>query len=140
MEEQIYTGDFECWEDVANEFTETWRKSDEEVAASLKNFPRPDAVFAAAYEQVCYDGDAVIAYRHGDKYYLVEGSHCSCHGLEDQWVPEEYDRETFIGMLDRRIAENADPYDDRYPSYNPKLWQDIKRRVEADAAMAEHPF
>lgn len=36
-----------------------------------------------------YDGEACIIYTQGGKLYEVNGSHCSCDGLEGQWSPEE---------------------------------------------------
>ena len=36
-----------------------------------------------------YEGYALLVYERGGKLYEVNGAHCSCHGLEDQWAPEE---------------------------------------------------
>jgi len=30
-----------------------------------------------------------VLFKRGGKLYDVNGSHCSCFGLEDQWLPEE---------------------------------------------------
>lgn len=46
-------------------------------------------ILIAAYDQSNWTGTAVVIYRIGKEYYLVEGSHCSCYGLEHQWVPQE---------------------------------------------------
>ena len=36
-----------------------------------------------------YDGEcAQVIFRKDNNIYEVNGSHCSCHGLEDQWTPE----------------------------------------------------
>jgi hypothetical protein len=44
-------------------------------------------ILFAAYE--CeYEGEALVVFRHKRKLYEVNGSHCSCYGLEDQWTPE----------------------------------------------------
>ena len=53
----------------------------------------PDAlhgceVLFAAYDGD-YDGEALVVYRQDGVLYEVNGSHCSCYGLEDQWEPEE---------------------------------------------------
>jgi hypothetical protein len=80
-----YFGDFSNWAEVQINFdTDT---------------PEPDEVFYAWYDVDGYDGRAVVLYRTGSKFYYVDGSHCSCYGLEDQWEPEEYDAKTFIEML-----------------------------------------
>ena len=36
-----------------------------------------------------YDGEAHVIFRKDGKLYEVNGSHCSCYGLEGQWTPEE---------------------------------------------------
>lgn len=43
----------------------------------------------AAYETGDYSGSALILFERDGKLYEVNGSHCSCYGLEDQWSPEE---------------------------------------------------
>ncbi len=54
------------------------------------NEPEPTAVLYAYYQFEDYSGDAEVLYKRGRRYYLVEGGHCSCHGLEGQWEPTEY--------------------------------------------------
>jgi hypothetical protein len=46
-------------------------------------------VLLAWYEYEDYSGDAFVLYEKDGKLYEVNGSHCSCDGLEDQWDPEE---------------------------------------------------
>lgn len=82
---------FSDWKDVQSNFT-----TDEK---------EPDEVIFAAYKYEDYSGDAVVAYRNGETYYLNEGSHCSCYGLEDQWQPEAYTKEQFIQALQKRTSE-----------------------------------
>lgn len=36
-----------------------------------------------------YSGSSFVLYRLDGKLYEVNGSHCSCYGLEDQWEPME---------------------------------------------------
>lgn len=66
-----------------------WNRVVAEFAITGSETVEPDAVFAT-YERPPYEGYALVAYRRGDKAYLVEGSHCSCFGLEGQWEPTEY--------------------------------------------------
>ena len=67
----------------------------------------PDEVLVAVYTYEDYSGDAFIAYRNGNKYYTVEGGHCSCHGLEDQFDPEEFEsKDTFLKYL-KRLSEGS---------------------------------
>lgn len=46
-------------------------------------------ILLASYTYECYGGDAFVLFRKDGKYYEVNGSHCSCCGLEEQWEPEE---------------------------------------------------
>lgn len=58
------------------------------------NEAEPDEVHLADYEDwpdIGYNGDSMVIYRRGSKWYLNMGGHCSCYGLEDQWSPDEYD-------------------------------------------------
>lgn len=84
----MYEG-FENWTDVVQQFG-----TDE---------AEPDKVYVAAYATEGYEGQAVVIYRRDNKFYVVEGSHCSCMGLEDQWTPEEYDADTMLKVLARRL-------------------------------------
>src|SRR5579864_9387612 len=56
--------------------------------------PDTDEILLASYGSWSYDGDAFVLFRRhikGEKTRLFEvnGSHCSCYGLEGQWEPEE---------------------------------------------------
>ena len=58
-------------------------------------------VLFASYEYAGYEGDAFVLFRKDGKLYEVNGSHCSCYGLEGQWEPEE----TTIEALEHRLKE-----------------------------------
>lgn len=64
--------------------------------------PEPDEVILAVYEGGSYEGSSIVVYRNGDEYFINEGSHCSCYGLEGQWEPESYDKSTFLKTLEMR--------------------------------------
>ncbi len=52
-------------------------------------------VIYAHYCYEDYDGSALVIFERDGKLYMVEGGHCSCHGLEEgQWCEEELTRET----------------------------------------------
>lgn len=53
-------------------------------------------ILYAYYSYEDYSGDALVIFRKEDKLYEVNGSHCSCHGLEDQWEPEETTAEALL--------------------------------------------
>lgn len=48
-------------------------------------------ILFASYSYENYSGDAFVLFRKDGKFYEVNGSHCSCYGLEGQWEPEEAD-------------------------------------------------
>jgi hypothetical protein len=61
----------------------------------MSNFEIADAdlegcnILFAAYENESYEGYAMVIFSKDGKLYEVNGSHCSCNGLEGQWSPEE---------------------------------------------------
>lgn len=59
----------------------------------------------ASYDTPPYEGYAHVIFRKNGKLYEVNGSHCSCYGLEGQWTPEE----TSIAALMARpnVADDA---------------------------------
>jgi hypothetical protein len=46
-------------------------------------------VHLAWYGYGSYCGYSLVIFEKDGKLYEVNGSHCSCHGLEGQWEPEE---------------------------------------------------
>ena len=79
---------FGCWSDrdglVKDFFSDYNRKI--EVP---EDFPTDDEILYACYEAADYEGHALVIYEKDGKLYEVNGGHCSCYGLEDQWSPEE---------------------------------------------------
>ena len=68
---------FESQEDMIREF-----------AISAEQLVGVEILYAC-YEPGDYSGSVHVIFRKEGKMYEVNGSHCSCYGLEDQWVPEE---------------------------------------------------
>lgn len=85
----MYLGSFEDKEDVINQFA-----IDEKELEGAK-------ILFAEYEQDGYDGSAFVLFTRNGKLYEVNGSHCSCFGLEGQWEPEE----TLVAAIDRRMID-----------------------------------
>lgn len=46
-------------------------------------------ILLASYGTPSYEGYAFVLFRRDGKLFEVNGSHCSCYGLEGQWDPEE---------------------------------------------------
>ena len=69
-----YEGNWNCKEDVARDFE-----------TDLSEY----TILYASYDTPPYEGYAYVLARKGITLYEVNGSHCSCMGLEGQWSPEE---------------------------------------------------
>lgn len=89
----IYNDIFESWKDVQKEYQIT--------------DPEPDQVLYATYTYENYSGDSLVIYRNDDKYYLVTAAHCSCNGLENAWIPEEFEtRELLFKYLENTRVDD----------------------------------
>lgn len=73
-------------------------------------------ILFGCYNRGDYEGDAFVLFRRGGKLYEVNGSHCSCYELEDQWSPEQTSYEQL-----RKRSEGG------YFSLPDDLWPQIKR-------------
>ena len=61
-------------------------------------------IHLAWYGYGLYCGSSLVIYEKDGMLYEVNGSHCSCSGLEDQWEPEE----TTLGALAmRNISDDS---------------------------------
>lgn len=74
---QVYFESFGSLEDVVSNF----QLSSEQLEGV--------EILYAMYDGGGYDGWAHVIIRKDGKLYEVNGSHCSCYGLEGQWEPEE---------------------------------------------------
>lgn len=92
---------FSDWADVSAQF------SGEYGPRAKLTIPEPAEVIVAFYGSEGYEGYAYVVYRQGRKFYVVTGSHWSCHGLEDQWEPTEYTKTEFKAYLSRLVEEHA---------------------------------
>ncbi len=77
-------------------------------------FPTDDEVIVAAYEYEDYSGDAIVLFRRDGKFYEVNGGHCSCYGLEDQWSPEETSIEAIRMRRDQWSLDGVQAVIDAY--------------------------
>ena len=83
-----YIGDFENKQDVESSF-------------SLGEGELRDAfVLLAWYGGGCYDGSAFVLFERNGRLYEVNGGHCSCYGLEDQWDPEETSADALLHRIE----------------------------------------
>ena len=59
-----------------------------EMNKALEKYSNRNILFAS-YGTPSYEGYAFVLFEEGGKLYEVNGSHCSCYGLENQFEPEE---------------------------------------------------
>ncbi len=103
----IYKGIFEKKEDVFANFSDAYDGLDSHMKEEMEN----SNILFAWYGHGDYDGSAFVLFERGGELYEVNGSHCSCYGLEDQWDPEL----TSVEALKYRIREGGlghDTYSD----------------------------
>lgn len=98
-----YREGFPDWNTVMTEFSEGYEENN-------INMPEPEGLIWASYTYEGYEGDANVLWRNEDGTFgYVNGSHCSCYGLEGQWNVEEYTKETLLGQFDRTL-DSGYPY------------------------------
>lgn len=99
--EDIYISkqDFEATEcPISNK--EYWIEKKAKMEQKLKEWEDVNILFASyGYEN--YSGEAWILFEKDGKLYEVNGSHCSCYGLEGQWKPEE----TTLEAIEHRLTK-----------------------------------
>lgn len=75
----------------------------------LEGFPTDEQVVFASYDGD-YDGHAVVLFERDGKLLEVQGSHCSCNGLEGDWKPNEVTWDALKLRLDEIEREKAHGY------------------------------
>ena len=83
-----YVGDFDCKQDVISAF----EVKDDDMCDVF--------ILLAWYGNECYDGSAFVLFERNGHLYEVNGGHCSCYGLEDQWDPEETTAEAILHRIE----------------------------------------
>lgn len=64
-------------------------------------------ILFAYYSYENYSGEAFVIFEKEGKLYEVNGGHCSCYGLEDQWSPEETTVEAIEARIDSDYTFNG---------------------------------
>lgn len=108
MTEPIYLHNWakSKFDGMCSDFVETiWSNYSENE--QTKPSERPEfqgiEVLLASYTYESYEGDAFVLFRKDGNLYEVNGGHCSCYGLENQWKPEE----TTIEALEHRLQKGS---------------------------------
>ena len=87
------------WSDFDG-MVESFRDYGADVAEHARLFEGVE-VLLASYSYEDYSGLAFVLFRKGGELFEVNGSHCSCYGLEDQWEPEQ----TTVAALRYRLDQ-----------------------------------
>lgn len=80
--------------------TTMWEEDKVKLKAALEKHASENILFAS-YGQANYSGEAFVLFEKDGNLFEVNGSHCSCYGLEGQWEPEE----TSLDSLAHRLKE-----------------------------------
>lgn len=90
-------------EDVFRDFDGTrwdnYRNDEDPVPLAEKPQFKDVEILLASYGTPSYEGYAFVLFRRDGKLWEVNGSHCSCYGLEDQWEPEETTAEALLHRI-----------------------------------------
>ncbi|WP_449600335.1 hypothetical protein [Paenibacillus sp. Marseille-Q9583] len=97
----IMLNDWGSVEDMYEDFEEDWGDSPRHPITDKEDIE----VILASYTNENYEGEAFVLFRRKSdgKLYEVNGSHCSCYGLEGQWNPEE----TTVEALEHRLVNGT---------------------------------
>lgn len=117
-------GDFEDIYISGNEYNaivspypnaKVWVEKKAQMQYALKKW-EPIHILFASYEDENYSGDAFVLFEENGELFEVNGSHCSCYGLEGQWTPEE----VTLTVLEQRLLKGTFGEDD-YSGNNFKM-------------------
>lgn len=67
-------------------------------------------ILVASYTYEHYNGSAFVLFEQDGVLYEVNGSHCSCYGLEDQWEPEEVNLDELEQRFSRKDSYYYEPW------------------------------
>lgn len=122
----VYLHSFSDKIDVIAEFKDIYINKDE-YAAEVSPYPNaklwstyknemkhaleewePIHILFASYGYENYSGDAWVLFERDGELFEVNGSHCSCYGLEGQWDPEI----VTLPVLEQRLLKGTFGEDD----------------------------
>jgi hypothetical protein len=84
-----------------------WLEQKQMMDQAVEQYQGINILFAS-YGYKNYSGDAWVLFEQNGKLFEVNGSHCSCYGLEGQWEPEEVS----LKELEHRLIEGTMGEDD----------------------------
>lgn len=69
-----------------------------------------EKILFATYTNENYEGSAYALFVKDGKLFEVHGGHCSCYGLEDQWIPEEVCLPELVNRVTNGTGYELDEY------------------------------
>jgi len=84
----IFLNIFEDKISVLNEFAGEHYSWDKEKEIEFVKKHENINILFASYGYDNYSGDAWVLFEQDGELFEINGSHCSCYGLEGQWEPE----------------------------------------------------
>lgn len=90
--------------DIIKSFYDYIYGSEEEVQEKLNSLTDKhigENILFASYGTDNYLGDAFVLFEKDGKLFEVNGSHCSCYELEEQWNPQETSVEAIKFRLEK---------------------------------------
>jgi hypothetical protein len=84
-----------------------WLEHKAKMTQKLKDYEGVNILFAS-YGTDNYSGDAFVLFEKDGKLFEVNGGHCSCYGLEEQFEPEE----TTLEAIEMRLTKGTMGVDD----------------------------
>lgn len=84
-----------------------WIENKNNMKLAIERYKDINILFAS-YSAANYTGDAWVLFEQNGQLFEVNGSHCSCYGLEGQWEPEE----TNLEVLEHRLLNGTFGEDD----------------------------
>jgi hypothetical protein len=114
----IYLHKWACKEDIVSDFEDIyitgaeyhadqapypnaqhWLAKKEKLKRALEDEKYQVNILLASYTYEDYSGDAFVLFEKERKLFEVNGGHCSCYGLENQWKPESTTVESLLHRL-----------------------------------------
>lgn len=97
----VYMMNFKSREDMAHEFGGDEYQDDKSPSQKILADLVGSKMHVAWYGSGSYCGSSFVLYEKNGKLFEVNGSHCSCYGLEGQWKPEETSWKALAWILDK---------------------------------------
>lgn len=98
--EEIYMNSKDYYSETPTYYEKNWAEDKKKMKKELERYKDVNVLFAS-YGCANYSGDAFVLFERDGKLYEVNGSHCSCYGLEGQFEPEETNLEYLEQVLKR---------------------------------------